>query len=285
MRETLMDGHTFNNALRSLAQSRRSLLTGAFAVATGFGLGGLHLADAVEAKDKHKGKKKNGTKRKNKKKDQNQNRNQTQNPPVDTPPPPPPPLPEAPPPPSPPPPPARQVVTLVFSSSDSDSNLIPGSGTSGPASIYPSTIEVSGFTNGVILDLNVILTNLRHQVDRHVDILLAARHLPGRNATIMADAGGQVGIDDVDLVLDDADAFALPANKPITTGSFRPTNYGGTTNVFAAPAPAPTGNSALSTFNGQNPNGTWELFVMDDSSPETGRLRGWGLQITAEVDV
>jgi hypothetical protein len=239
-------------------------------VGAGLGLGALQLPEAGKAKNK---KRKKGKKRKHK--------NQNQNPSVDTPSPPPPPETPQPPPSPPPPPPARRVETRVFA--NDKVNLIPGNGTSGPARIYPSAIVVSGFTNGVILDVNVMLTGLSHDLDRDVDILLAASHLPGRNAIIMADAGGQVGINNVDLVLDDADAFALPIDSPIVSGSFRPSNYGGN-NAFAAPAPAPTGNSALSTFNGQNPNGTWELFVMDDTSVETGRLEGWALQITAEVN-
>jgi subtilisin-like proprotein convertase family protein len=50
-------------------------------------------------------------------------------------------------------------------------------------------------------------------------------------------------------------------------------------------AAALPGNSALSTFNGQNLNGIWQLFVMDDSGGHSGVLSGWMLQITAEADI
>ena len=42
---------------------------------------------------------------------------------------------------------------------------------------------------------------------------------------------------------------------------------------------------ALSTFDGADPNGTWQLWVMDDASGDVGDIRGWALRITAEVDL
>jgi subtilisin-like proprotein convertase family protein len=50
-------------------------------------------------------------------------------------------------------------------------------------------------------------------------------------------------------------------------------------------APTPSGNTALSQFNGANPNGTWQLFIRDDAQGESGQIaRGWSLEITALVD-
>jgi hypothetical protein len=183
---------------------------------------------------------------------------------------------------------ARQVVTRVFS--NSTLNLIPGTGTSGPAANYPWPIAVSGFTNGVILDLNVTLDafnvaldGFNHNFPDDVDILLAATHIPGRNAIIMSDVGGDANALGIELTLDDVAAAELPNDGPLGFGTFRPTNFV-TGDTFDAPAPAPTGTSALSTFNGQNPNGTWQLFVMDDAGGDTGAIFGLKLEITAEVD-
>ena len=55
-------------------------------------------------------------------------------------------------------------------------------------------------------------------------------------------------------------------------------------DAFTAPAPALDGSVALSTFDGANPNGTWQLFVTDDASGDVGDLRAWALRITTEVD-
>ncbi len=48
---------------------------------------------------------------------------------------------------------------------------------------------------------------------------------------------------------------------------------------FPAPAPAQDGASALSAFHGTNPNGTWRLFAVDDSSGDLGSLDDWSLHI------
>ena len=57
-----------------------------------------------------------------------------------------------------------------------------------------------------------------------------------------------------------------------------------------APAPAPSGESALSVFDGIDPNGTWKLYIADDSDQpleDTGERGsstlsgGWELQIKA----
>ena len=73
-------------------------------------------------------------------------------------------------------------------------------------------------------------------------------------------------------------------NGPLASGTFRPTNVVGSSDNF--PGQTPSGNSQLSLFNGGNPNGSWQLYVMDDHSGDTGQFAGgWSLQITAEVDV
>jgi hypothetical protein len=256
------------------ALSRRDIVRGL--AGAGLGFGALRLPDTIEAKNT---KKKKGKKRKNEKQDkkQKQKQDRNQNPPVDTPP-----VVDSPPPlPPPPPPPLRQVVTQTFS--NPNPILIPGTDPMGSANPYPATIVVSGMTNGVIFDVNVVLSGFNHKAPADVDVLLAATHLPGRNAIIMSDVGSDFDVVVVDLTLDDAAAVGMPNAAPLAPGAFKPTNVG-ISDPFVAPAPAPTGNSALSTFNGQNPNGTWELFVMDDASPDAGALFGWTLQITAEVD-
>jgi len=38
---------------------------------------------------------------------------------------------------------------------------------------------------------------------------------------------------------------------------------------------------SLASFNGANPNGTWTLFIADESAGNTSTLNGWSLDITA----
>jgi subtilisin-like proprotein convertase family protein len=149
---------------------------------------------------------------------------------------------------------------------------------------YPSAIAVTGLANGIITDVNLILEDFTHQYVGDVDILLS--NGDGRRALVMSDVS-EDPITSIDLTLDDEAAASVPENRP-ASGIFQPTDLTDPSgpDTFAAPAPAPDGSMALSTFDGANPNGTWQLFVMDDAGGgDHGDLGGWALQITAEVDV
>jgi hypothetical protein len=175
----------------------------------------------------------------------------------------------------------RQSVTQTFTSTGPITIATGSTGT--PATPYPATIAVSGFSNGVITDVNLILNDLTHTFPVDIDLLLS--HSDGRRALVMSDAGTLFDVTDIDLTLDDEAAAELPDDQ-LTSGPYRPTNLANSDDdLFAAPAPAPNGNVALRTFDGVNPNGTWRLWVMDNGSPDAGDLGGWALQITAEVDV
>lgn len=179
-------------------------------------------------------------------------------------------------------PPVRQTVTRTFSNTGSITI------NDGAASPYPSTIVVSGLTNGVIKDVNLILRNFSHTWPEDVDILLAATHLSG-NALVMADAGGDTAASNLTLTLDDQATNQLPFNAALVNGAtYRPANHAdeeGSTDIFPSPAPTPTGTS-LTAFNGQNPNGTWQLFVRDDLPTLDGFIAGgWTLDMLVEIDV
>src|SRR5918995_3948249 len=85
--------------------------------------------------------------------------------------------------------------------------------------------------------------------------------------------------DDAAAVLPDATSWGA---SPVTA---RPTNHAGT-DVFPAPAPAVSAATTLSTFDGTNPNGTWELYAVDDAMGEVGSISGgWCLTIDAATAV
>ena len=153
--------------------------------------------------------------------------------------------------------------------------------TTGPADPYPATIEVNGFTNGTITDVNLILEDFTHPLPSSVDILLTRSS--GRQAMVMSDAGGSFATD-IDLTLDDEAAASLPSST-LVSGTFRPTFIRTTgSDDFVAPAPAHNGSVKLRTFDGADPNGTWQLWVMDNGNHYTGDIASWALEITAEVD-
>jgi extracellular elastinolytic metalloproteinase len=59
----------------------------------------------------------------------------------------------------------------------------------------------------------------------------------------------------------------------LTSGTYAPTNYE-VEGALPAPAPAAPYETALSAFNGTNPNGTWSLYVVDDACGDAGSLSG-----------
>jgi subtilisin-like proprotein convertase family protein len=145
-----------------------------------------------------------------------------------------------------------------------------------PATPYPSPITVAGLA-GTVADVNVRLKTLQHTFPDDIDVMLEGPG--GQNAIVMSDVGGANDAQSVTLTLDDSAVNPLPDSTQLTTGSFQPTNIGAG-DPFPAPAPAPSGLTALSTFNGTNPNGTWNLWVVDDLEDDAGYfLDGWQLDL------
>jgi subtilisin-like proprotein convertase family protein len=147
------------------------------------------------------------------------------------------------------------------------------------ASPYPSNITVSGLPRG-ITDLNVTLSSLDHTFPDNVDVMLVGP--TGQSVILMSDVGGGDDVSGVNLTLDDQAAASLPNSSLLTSGSFKPTDGNPSPDAFTAPAPnAALAANTMSAFNTTNPNGTWQLFVMDDAAPNTGDFSGgWSMQIT-----
>jgi subtilisin-like proprotein convertase family protein len=154
----------------------------------------------------------------------------------------------------------------------------------GAATPYPSTINVSGLT-GAITDVNVTLTDVNHLNPDDLDILLVSPS--GKSILLMSDAGGTTDLVGVNITLDDAAATQLPDSTVITSGSYRPANFGSGDNIsdvlpFYANAGSAGPTTLASAFNGTDPNGAWKLYVIDDATASTGNINGgWSLDITA----
>jgi hypothetical protein len=156
----------------------------------------------------------------------------------------------------------------------------------GPANPYPSTIDVSGFSQGKLLDVNLTLDGFTH--DRPFDVALMLVAPSGQGAVVLHNVGGNSHVSGLVVTLDDQAAASMPTNADIklTTGTFKPTSAGSASNLFFAPAPQDVTATALATFNGDDPNGAWRLFAVDDAFLYTGSIAfGWRLEITAEVTV
>ena len=179
-----------------------------------------------------------------------------------------------------------RIVTKTFT--NSSAITIPSAGVADP---YPSELLVSGLRRGSIRDVNLKLNGFGHSYPEDVNVLLVGPR--GQNALVMSDVGGlQNAVSDINLTLDDAATNPLPDHGAIAAGTYKPTK--GTTaesgegepgpSNFDSPAPAGPYGTNLAVFNATNPNGTWELYVLDDTGAEFGQFAGgWGLTIKARV--
>ena len=152
----------------------------------------------------------------------------------------------------------------------------------GPADPYPSEIAVSGLQD-TVTSVRLRLREIMHEGMADVDVLLVGPQ--GQAALVLSDVGGFAPDPiRIDVNIADGASFPVPASAPLITGLYKPTDNdpgSDTGDTFPAPAPAGPYATALSTFNGTDPNGTWKLFVADDGTAggAGGILSGWGLDI------
>jgi hypothetical protein len=110
----------------------------------------------------------------------------------------------------------------------------------------------------------------------------------------MSDAITGSTVTPLDLTFDDTAGGPVPFVGPVASGTYQPTNYPAVfmnssacqneadPDVFTLPAPAgPYTATTLSIFNGDNPNGTWSLYPVNDCiGSGAGTLVSWSIAIT-----
>jgi subtilisin-like proprotein convertase family protein/plastocyanin len=155
----------------------------------------------------------------------------------------------------------------------------------GASALYPSPVTVSGL-DGTVKDVTVKLNGYSHTFPNDVDVLLVG---PGgaKKMIVMADSGGGFDIVNGVVSLNDSAATLLPDNTlALVSGIYRPADHPGGVDTFPAPAPAapyadptPTGTATLgTTFDNIDPNGTWNLYVVDNVGGDSGNIAtGWAL--------
>ena len=183
------------------------------------------------------------------------------------------------------------TVATTQTFSNATAITIPGAGTGAttgsPASPYPSNIVVSGMS-GTVSRVTVSIPSISHAFPADVDMLLVGPG--GKSFVILSDVIGGTNWANNSYVLDDAAAALIASSAAPVSGTFRPTNYG-TGDGFPAPAPAVGFNAATagadtfaSVYNGSSPNGTWSLYVVDDTSTNVGSMpNGWSISITTSI--
>jgi uncharacterized repeat protein (TIGR01451 family) len=172
------------------------------------------------------------------------------------------------------------TLSTTASLSNTASIIIPDHG---PASPYPSTIVVSGQT-GVVSKVTATLFGLGHSFPRDINAMLISP--AGGAVMLMSHVGSAYALTNVTLTFDDAASASLPLNSAIASGTYLPTAAGGAPSF---PPPSPAGlvpGTMMAALNGANPNGTWSLYVLDDSVGDAGQIAGgWGLNITVVTTV
>jgi subtilisin-like proprotein convertase family protein len=122
------------------------------------------------------------------------------------------------------------------------------------------TITVSGL-GSVIADVEVQTDTLSHTFDSDLDIYLIS---PASDTCDLSTHNGGSGDNYINTRFDDDAATGIVSGTAPFTGNFRP-------------------EEALSTFDGENPNGVWKLRVCDRAGGDIGSLRRWRLQIRAPL--
>ncbi|HWD90880.1 MAG TPA: hypothetical protein VG938_00895 [Verrucomicrobiae bacterium] len=167
--------------------------------------------------------------------------------------------------------------TIVINDSDSPPTV---------ATPYPSTNLVTGLDGTLITKVTVSLFGFAHTFPSDVDIVLVGPQ--GQNAIVFSNVGGQatkIPVTNIDLTLDDDAGASLPTDSELVSGTFKPTQGFASAFPFDFPAPAPKTADLMGPFlaNFQNtePNGTWNLYIVDDNGGDSGVITGgWSLTIT-----
>lgn len=162
-----------------------------------------------------------------------------------------------------------------------------GAPTAGAAVFTPSTtastavggaasLEVTG-AGGPVTDVTVTLTGLSHPAASDLDLELVAPS--GAAVALLSDACGAASLTDVTLTLDDSAPSRFGAGGACGSGTYRPTevSQGQPADVWPVADPG----ASLARFDGENPNGTWTLHLLDDDGAVEGVLAGgFALRIT-----
>ncbi len=149
----------------------------------------------------------------------------------------------------------------------------------GPASPYPSSIQVPWPTNLLVSKVTATLNDFAHSWPHDVEAVLVSP--AGQELVLMEHTGAFYGVTNLMLTFDDAAAQSLPLNSTLVSGTFLPTAYT-PFDIFPGLAPVPAASTNLAVFNGANPNGIWSLYVYDDTQGNNGFIvGGWSLGLTA----
>lgn len=155
--------------------------------------------------------------------------------------------------------------------------VVPGTGTSGTASPYPSTQSFNTQPGEVISGVRFVSPEIGHFSPDDIDMLLVGAQ--GQSTVLMSDTCGSALFFQEIFAFKDEASKALHDDAECSGGNSRPSDFGDP-GQDAWPWPAPTGphGQTLSVFNGLQGE-DWKLFVVDDAVGNTGFLSNWTVQV------
>ncbi|MBP7389815.1 MAG: fibronectin type III domain-containing protein, partial [Chitinophagales bacterium] len=176
-----------------------------------------------------------------------------------------------------------QLAAIAQTTFTNPATMTLGTGAANNASLYPSPIVVSGLV-GIIGNVTVSLPNCSHTFPDDLDIMLVAPN--GDAFYLISDCNGGTDWVSRNYTISDAGATNFQNAATDVSGTYRPTNIGAsdvmtgaTPTTGANPSTAGTATFA-SVFGGDDPNGTWNLYVRDGFSGDGGSIIGWSITIT-----
>jgi hypothetical protein len=182
---------------------------------------------------------------------------------------------------------AAAAESRTFLNTDPEFPTGDANGLIGPAPHYPSTIAVAGVA-GTVTKVTATVIGLGSASPDDIDMALVGPD--GAQVMLMSDACGQnpSTLSEATWTFDDAAPSFLSDNGPCTgqVGTFKPSNYENPElddlSKEAGGSPPPYTN-ALSALAGGSPDGTWKLFVLDDSDDFVGfTFDAWALTLEIE---
>lgn len=137
-------------------------------------------------------------------------------------------------------------------------------------SVFPLTMVNSGIGIAEIFSLELQLTSLKHTNPDDMEVYLIDPF--GETLAVMTDRGGDVGVNGITMIFNDAESNVPPDATELFSGRYKPQGPDDTPG---------DGNDGLSNFLKQpTGNNTWLLVIFDDAAGDGGSLQSWTLRGT-----
>jgi hypothetical protein len=119
-----------------------------------------------------------------------------------------------------------------------------------------------------IVDVDVILRGVSHSSPESLGVILVHG---ARRSVLLEKVGGTSAVQGADLALDDEAARSLPDDRPLVSGTFKPTRGTG-----SSPDDPSAAGVSLAAFDELDPAGVWSL----RTAGRGGSIAGWGIVLT-----